>query len=87
MYSERAAVIAALSKVFPASIEKDDEAEPEWKSVVYIMLPTGQVSWHIAEHDVWHFTHLPFYEGLNTWDGHNTEEKYRRLEMLEPRNS
>lgn len=45
-----------------------DAKEPNWP-VVYIELPTGQVSWHI-----------PFDE--NRWDGHSTEEKYRRIEKF-----
>lgn len=43
-----------------------DPEEPEWP-VVYIELPTGQVSWHMPQHPV------PF-------DGHSTEEKYRRIQ-------
>ena len=42
-----------------------DPAEPEWP-VVYIELPTGQVSWH-----------MPRY--ANDFDGHTTEEKYARI--------
>ena len=42
-----------------------DPEEPEWP-VVYIELPTGQVSWHMPQHPV-------------PWDGHDTEEKYRRI--------
>jgi hypothetical protein len=41
-----------------------DPAAPEWP-VVYIELPTGQVSWHMPQHPV-------------PWDGHDTAEKYRR---------
>lgn len=42
-----------------------DPAEPEWP-VVYIELPTGQVSWH-----------MPRY--ANDFDGHTTDEKYARI--------
>ena len=42
-----------------------DPAEPEWP-VAMIQLPTGQVSWHTPR--------FP-----QRWDGHTTEEKYRRL--------
>ncbi len=41
-----------------------DPAEPDWP-VVYIELPTGQVSWHMPAHPV-------------SFDGHSTEEKYSR---------
>jgi hypothetical protein len=44
---------------------KIDPNEPEWP-VVYIDLPTGQVSWH-----------MPQYAG--EWDNHDTPEKYHRI--------
>jgi hypothetical protein len=43
-----------------------DPEEPEWP-VIYIELPTGQVSWHMPPHPV-------------LYDGHSTEEKYRRIQ-------
>jgi hypothetical protein len=46
--------------------------------VLFITLPTGQVSWHIASADLDLFRHVPF--GTATWDGHDVEEKYRRLD-------
>jgi len=42
-----------------------DPSEPEWP-VVYIELPTGQVSWHLPQHK-------------HEFDGHVTGEKYLRL--------
>lgn len=42
-----------------------DPAEPEWP-VVYIDLPSGQVSWHMPQF-------------ADAWDGHDTAEKYRRV--------
>lgn len=57
------AIATALMYGFKAGIRIDPK-EPEWP-VAFIDLPTGQVSWH-----------LPQYDG--EWDGHGTEEKYRR---------
>lgn len=48
-----------------------DPAEPLWP-VVYIELPTGQVSWHMPQHA------LPF-------DGHSTDEKYVRIHAFAAR--
>jgi len=42
-----------------------DPLVPEWP-VVYIELPTGQVSWHMPQHNT-------------TWDGHDTATKYARI--------
>lgn len=46
-----------------------DPAEPEWP-VAFIELPVvGQISWHLPQHPV-------------EWDGHDTEEKWRRIEAF-----
>lgn len=79
LYRERAHLVAALSKLFPASLEHDP-AEPEWP-VCIIDLPTGQASWHIAPSDVELFAHLNRSVG-RVWDGHTTQEKYARLDGL-----
>jgi hypothetical protein len=47
-----------------------DTDEPSWPvAVIELLMPDGseaQVSWHLPEHP-------------RPWDGHDTEEKYRRL--------
>lgn len=48
----------------PAGI-RIDPVEPAWP-VVYIELPTGQVSWHMPEHP-------------QAFDGHTTPEKHDRI--------
>ena len=58
------AVPVALACGFAAGV-RIDPSEPDWP-VVYIELPTGQVSWHMPAHPV-------------AWDGHDTDEKYRRI--------
>lgn len=89
VYSERNKVVAALSKVFPAWLDEhqnvDSFWDQEWKNIVYINLPTGQVSWHIHASELQYFAHLKS-EG-DPWDGHTTEEKYARLEKLTMDNS
>ena len=59
-----------------------DLEEPRWP-VVLVMLPTGQVTWHVSTDDfVNHLAWLPEIE--TRWDGHNTEEKWRRCENFVP---
>lgn len=58
------AVEHARAVGYPAGV-RIDPAEPEWPTV-YIELPAGQVSWHMPQHP-------------ETWDGHDTAEKYRRV--------
>lgn len=61
--------------------ERYDEAD--WY-VVFIDLPTGQASWHIPGSEVALFAHLHANAGRRR-DGHATEEKYARLQRLEPK--
>jgi len=61
--------------------ESDASWDREWMHIVFIDLPTGQVSWHIHDRGLPMFQHLKPYPG--TWDGHTTDEKYQRLAKLE----
>lgn len=80
-YSERNKLVAAISKMFPASLERHDGAdwEDEWRWVVFIDLPTGQASWHLHDSELPQFDHLPRMTGRK-WDGHTNDEKYARLQ-------
>jgi hypothetical protein len=79
-YSERNRIVAALARCFPSGVMPTDEPgwDPEWRTCVYIDLPTGQASWHF------HDQHLHLIEGLpmywRPYDEHTTDEKYDRLE-------
>lgn len=88
-YSERNKLVAAISKLFPASLERHGESdktwEDDWRWIVFIDLPSGQVSWHIHDSELAQFNHLKRGGvGGRTWDGHTTEEKYARLGALSP---
>lgn len=91
-YAERNKLVAALSKLFPAWLERHPDAdttwEDDWRWIVFINLPngpgSGQVSWHIHDSELIQFDHLSRHSG-NGWDGHTTEEKYLRLACLHPR--
>lgn len=71
VYSERMLVVSMLAKMSGCSygLGKDDNIdwEDEWRNVVYIDLPQGQVSWHIAPTDMHLFEGFPEYTGK--WDG------------------
>lgn len=49
----------------------------DWHGCVYIELPTGQVSWHFHDSEAYLFDGLPSVPAV--WDGHDTPEKYRRV--------
>lgn len=84
-YAERNRLVAALSTLFPASLERHPEEdatwEEDWRWIVFVDLPTGQAGWHIHDSELPLFEHLPREVG-RAWDGHTTEEKYRRVAAL-----
>lgn len=83
-YAERNLLVAALSKIFPASLERHEgvDWEDDWRWVLFVDLPAGQASWHIHDSELPNFAHLPRNAGRR-WDGHTNEEKYRRLAALD----
>lgn len=82
-YSERNKLVALISKCFPSSLERHSETdelwEDDWRWIVFVNLPTGQVSWHIHDSELPLFEHLNMHQGINKWDGHTTKQKYERL--------
>lgn len=85
-YRERAALVAALIRVggYPAELVIAPDTEDWW--IVYAETPAGQVSWHLSPDDLDLFSFLPLKFGSrpSPWDGHTTEEKYRRVAALAP---
>lgn len=101
-YWERNQLVAALSKIFPAHLakhpEEDKDWENDWRTIVAVIIPVEatkyrgqndkpvdfQLSWHVHDHEIPMFDHLEYKEFW--WDGHSTEEKYRRLRLLDQLN-
>lgn len=85
-YAERNKLVALLAGLFPSSIERHvgAEWEDDWRNVVIIDLPTGQVSWHVHDSEMpLLFAHVPRGQGRK-WDGHSNAEKYARVAALAP---
>jgi hypothetical protein len=77
--------------------ESDKEWDKDWRTIVVIYLPADknkefaglkdspicdyQMTWHIHDHDIPMFDHLN-YDYFYCWDGHSTEEKYKRLRKV-----
>ena len=78
LYRERAHLVAHLAAIYPSHIGTDP-SEPDWP-VLYIDTDAGQLSWHISTADLPLLTHVS--RGEACWDGHSTQEKYRRLDSL-----
>lgn len=94
-YTERNRLVAALARLLMAATPNapagsiawlaehdptDADWDPEWRTIVFIEGPTGQLSWHLHDSDVPLFDGLP--RGTNRWDGHSTPEKYERVARL-----
>lgn len=78
VYRERAHLVAHLAALYPSHIGFTDSACPDW-AVVFVSLPTGQVTWHVSPDDLDLFEHVTR-NAAETWDGHDTVTKYRRLD-------
>ena len=86
VYAERNKCVSLIARMaqalhLEAFIGKHhgDDWDDDWRHVVFVQLPAGQVSWHIHNSDLPMFDFLPTFFKRNWWDGHTTEEKYRRV--------
>ncbi|TBO57539.1 hypothetical protein EYS09_22270 [Streptomyces kasugaensis] len=82
VYRERAHLLAWLATAVSAVITPaTDTDEPGW-SLLYLTTPVGQMSWHIAPRDAdlfEHVSHVATSDPRAQWDGHSTDEKYKRI--------
>jgi hypothetical protein len=83
-YTERNLCVALIAQYAPWLGHKvgikehvGEEWEDGWRNVLFIDLPTGQVSWHLQDSELENFPEISCYPG--EWDGHTTEEKYKRV--------
>jgi hypothetical protein len=83
-YEERDRLVCALSKLWPAHLARHSDSdttwEDDWRWIVCIHSPVGQLTWHIHDAERPWFDYLDVREG--DWDGHTTEDKYARLAAL-----
>jgi hypothetical protein len=89
-YSERNKVVAALAVLLSRNIFRntsvgvaqhdinDKDWEADWRTILVIELPTGQVTWHFHDSEKHLLEGLPEVKDYK-WDGHSAEEKYKRL--------
>lgn len=56
-----------------------DPNEPDWP-FVFIELPTGQVSSHFPKEMLKDLDWISRYDNNHMWDGHDVDEKRRRME-------
>jgi hypothetical protein len=82
IYTERN-IAVAMALAMAVKLEYDINIhvgeDKDW-IVVFITLPTGQVSWHIPRSEYWEY--FPGYTPVamdNPWDGHTTEQKNERI--------
>lgn len=91
-YSERNKLLAAYAKLLYAcginvgiglhELKEGETWDADWMHIVFIDLPTGQVSFHIHDSELAYFQGLPQYQGV--YDGHSTQEKWARVLNFNP---
>ena len=90
-YHERDQVVALLARMALAlgwnvgvgrHPDSDATWENDWRTIVFVDLPTGQASWHFHDSERELLSRLqPYAPG---WDGHSTPEKYERVNKALP---
>jgi hypothetical protein len=84
-YSERNKLVKFLTMLYPSCLGKHEESDTswdkDWMNIIFLETPEGQLSWHIHDSELPMFKHLKYNKDIK-WDGHTTEEKYKRLEKL-----
>ena len=87
-YTQRMIAVRMLAVMSGCNygLGKDDNEDwdDEWRTVVYIDLPQGQVSWHIAPHDLHLFDDFPQYKGK--WDGNSNGSSAEFAKKVHPDN-
>lgn len=92
VYNERSRCIALILKMaeqmgFKTGLAEhpvDDESwDADWTTIAVVILPCGQLTWHIPIWDRYLFNETRHFEDDEyQWDGHTTEEKYNRMHSL-----
>lgn len=89
-YWERNYVVAALAQILSRKIFRDTDVgiaqhdpndanwDSDWRTILVINLPTGQLTWHFHDSEKYLLEGLPEIKDYK-WDGHTSEEKYKRL--------
>lgn len=92
-YNERDRCVALAARMamllhWPAWLGRHvgGDWDDDWRNIIFIDLPSGQVSWHIHDSELSLVTFLPSVPGRcgRPWDGHDTAEKYRRCDAPWP---
>lgn len=83
-YHERDMLVSALSKSYPSHLarhpDSDESWDDDWRTIVCVHGPTGQMTWHIQDAELPLFSHLV--TGGEHWEGYTTAQKYDRLNDL-----
>ena len=83
-YWERNQLVLFLTKQYKSYLCRHPKEDKEWENdfrwIVCVHSPEGQMTWHIHDSERPFFSHLEIEK--SHWDGHDLEEKYRRLRKL-----
>jgi hypothetical protein len=82
-YSERNLCVGVIARMaeklgWPVWLGKHEggEWDHDWRNILFIETPAGQISWHLHDREMHYFERFPACD--TPWDGHSTTEKYER---------
>lgn len=79
---ERNKLVALLATIFPSRRHRTEIEGwgDDWHGCITLDTPEGQISFHYRDEQAGLFMHVPL--AAVEWDGHDTEEKWRRVDRL-----
>lgn len=79
-YTERAHLLALLTRHYPTVIYEPTDAEPGFSHAIWLDIDGVPCTWHIADADLPLFARYPaFPDKVVVWDGQTTAEKYAHI--------
>lgn len=91
VYASRDILLSLVLKMamglhLPCGITYDRGTQEGWQTVVFLTLPSGQVSWHIPDERMYYFQDVPFVSPTSgEWDPSTVyDETEKAIRMLAP---
>ena len=80
-FTQRDELLVVLSKMWPSHLmPKAEDDDADWKHVLCIYSPGGELYYHIADERLTMFSHLPVL--ASHFDGSDSPERTRRLNAI-----
>ena len=80
LIDEKLRLVALLSRVWPSHLSQTAGKDANWKHVVCVHSPAGQLAWKLTDDELPLFAHLKL--TANDWDGHRADDKVARIDTM-----